>query len=418
MKEGTVITKLVMLFLAVCLAVYFTVYLYRGMTDPLTTAVAYAYTVNDSVEAEALLVRQEQVLPAGVGIADVAPGEGERVGAGQTVAMLYRDSQALERREQIEQLTLEAELLQYATTQAEPGSGTAELEGDVVRAAVALRADSAAGDFDQLEDQVLELKRAVLKRDYTYGQGVDPARLSEISRQLRTLQSQAARDTSRVRAEVEGTFSAQVDGYERVLDPQVAAGLTPGELDALLARGVQMDENALGKLITANRWYLAVNLPVGAAERLVVGKETVVRFTGDFSRDVSMKVESVSKPEEDRCTVLLSSDRYLAETTLLRRQTVEVIFDSSQGLRVPKEAVHILTQMVTDKETGEQVRQSTTGVYVLVNGQAEFKTVQTMAEGTQFYVVKPLDTGKRILRAGNQVIVRARDLHDGKVIYE
>ena len=137
MKEGTTITKLVMFLLAACLAVYFTVYLFRGMTDPLTTAVAYAYTVNDSVEAEALIVRQEQVLSAGVGIADVAPGEGERVGAGQTVAVLYRDSQALERREEIEQLTLEAELLQYITTRAEPSSGAAELEGDVVRAAVA-----------------------------------------------------------------------------------------------------------------------------------------------------------------------------------------------------------------------------------------------------------------------------------------
>lgn len=418
MKEGTTITKLVMLFMALCLAFYFAVYLFRGMTDPLTTAVAYAYTVNDSVEAEALLVRQERVLPAGVGIADVAPGEGERVGAGQTVAVLYRDSQALERREQIEQLTLEAELLQYATTQTEPGSGVAELEEDVVRAAVALRADSAAGDFDQLEDQVLKLKRAVLKRDYTYGHGVDPSRLSEISNQLRALQSQSARDTSRVRSEVAGTFSAQVDGYEGVLDPQSVAQLTPVGLDAMLERGVRTDETALGKLITDNRWYLAANLPVKAADRLVVGKEAVVRFTGDFSRDVSMRVESVSKPEDERCMVLLSSDRYLAETTLLRRQTVEIIFESSQGLRVPKDAVHILTRMVTDQQTGEQQRESTTGVYVLVNGQAEFKTVQTMAEGIQFYVVKPMDTGKRVLRAGDQVIVRARDLHDGKVIYE
>lgn len=417
MKEGTTITKLVMFLMAVCLAVYFTVYLFRGMTDPLTTAVAYAYTVNDSVEAEALLVRQEQVLPAGVGIADVTPGEGERVGAGQTVAVLYRDRAALERREQIQQLTLEAELLQYATAQTAPGSGTAELEDDVVRAAVALRADSAAGDFDRLEDRVLELKRAVLKRDYTYGQGVDTSRLTEISRQLRTLQSLSARDTSRVRAEAEGTFSAQVDGYETVT-PGAAAQLMPTGLDALLDRGVQTDEGALGKIITANRWYLAANLPMEAADRLVPGEDAVVRFTGDFSKDVDMRVESVSKPESARCMVLLSSDRYLAQTTLLRRQTVEIIFDSSQGLRVPKDAVHILTETVTDKETGEQQRISTTGVYALVNGQAEFKTVQTMAEGTQFYVVKPLDTGKRILRAGDQVIVRARDLHDGKVVQE
>ena len=417
MKEGTTITKLVMLLLAVGLGGYFAVYLFQSMADPLTTAVAYAYTVNDSVEAEALLVRQEQVLPAGEGIADVAPGEGERVGAGQTVATLYRDSQALERKEQIQRLTLEAELLQYATAQTDPGAGTAELEEDVVRAVVALRADSAAGDFDRLEEQVLNLKRAVLKRDYTYGQGVDPARLTEISKQLHALQSQSALDTSQVKSPVAGTFSAQVDGYESLLDPQSAAQLTPSQLDALLDRGSQIQETALGKIITGTRWYLVANLPESAAGRLDEGETATVRFAGDFSRDVEMRVEQISKPEDGRCMVLLSSDRYLADTTLLRRQTVEVIFDSRQGLRVPKEAVHILTREATDEQTGEQTRVSVTGVYGLVNGRAEFKPVQILAEGSQFYVVKPLDTDRQMLRAGNQVIVRARDLHDGKVIH-
>ena len=417
MKEGTTVTKLVMLFLALCLGVYFTVYLFRGMTDPLTTAVAYAYTVNDSVEAEALLVRQEQVLPAGAGIADVIPGEGERIGAGQTVAVLYRDSEALERKKQIQQLTLEAELLQYATTQTEPGGGVAQLENDVVRAAVALRADGAAGEFGRLEDQVLDLKRAVLKRDYTYGAGVDSTHLTQISAQLRALQTRSAQDTSRVHAKEEGTFSAQVDGYEGV-EPRSAAQLTPAGLKELLKQGGKPDENALGKIITANRWCLAVNLPVRAAERLSMGGQAVVRFAGDFDRDVTMRVDAISQPEEGQCMVLFSSDRYLANTTLLRRQTVEIIFESDQGLRVPKDAVHILTKTVTDKETGEQKKVSTTGVYALVNGQAEFKTVRTMAEGTQFYVVQPLDTGKRILRPGDQVIVRARDLYDGKVVQE
>ena len=417
MKEGTTVTKLVMLFLALCLGVYFTVHLFRGMTDPLTTAVAYAYTVNDSVEAEALLVRQEQVLPAGAGIADVIPGEGERVGAGQTVAVLYRDSEALERKKQIQQLTLEAELLQYATTQTEPGGGVAQLENDVVRAAVALRADSAAGEFGRLEDQVLDLKRAVLKRDYTYGAGVDNTHLSQISAQLRALQTRSAQDTSRVYAKEEGTFSAQVDGYEEIT-PKSAAQLTPNGLKELLERGGKADETALGKIVTANRWCVAANLPVRAAERLSVGGKAVVRFTGDFDRDVTMRVDAISQPEEGQCMVLFSSDRYLANTTLLRRQTVEVIFESDQGLRVPKDAVHILTKTVTDKETGEQKKVSTTGVYALVNGQAEFKTVRTMAEGTQFYVVQSLDTGKRVLRPGTQVIVRARDLYDGKVVQE
>ena len=418
MKEGTTVTKLVMLVLALCLGVYFSVYLFRGMTDPLTTAVAYSYTVNDSVEADALLIRAEQVLSGGTGIADVLPGEGERVGAGQTVAVLYRDGEALERKKQIQQLTLEAELLQYATTQTEPGAGVAQLEDDVVRAAVALRADGAAGEFNRLEEQVLDLKRAVLKRDYTYGGGMDTTHLTQLSAQLRALQTRSAQDTRRVYAKTEGVFSAQVDGYESLLTPQEAEGLTPAGLDALLERGMRNDDAAIGKIITANRWYLAANLPLRAADRLVRGENAVIRFSGDFSRDVTMRVETVSKPEGERCMVLFSSDRYLAQTTLLRRQTVEVIFDSDQGLRVPKDAVHILTKTVTDGETGEETKVSTTGVYVMVNGRAEFKTVKTMAEGSQFYVVQPLDEGKRILRPGDQVIVHARNLYDGKVVQE
>lgn len=409
MKEGTAITKLVMFFMAACLAAYFAVYIWRGMTDPVATAVAYAYTVNDSVETDGLLVRQEQVLPGYSGIADVIPGEGERVGASQTVAVIYRDGQALERKDEIQTLTMEAELLQYATTQSDFTAGTAELEDDVIRAVVTLRAGAAAGDFGRLEDQVLDLKRAVLRRDYTYGQGVDTSRLAQLNSRLRTLQSQSAKDTSQVRATRSGTYSALVDGWEQLLTPDYAAELTPSGLDELLDRKVAGDSGALGKLITSNRWYLVAALPEESARRLSTGETVAVGYTGDFERDVDMRVESVGEPENGRCVVLLSTDRYLSSTTLLRQQTVEVIFARDEGLRVPKDAVHILP----DKDGG-----SVTGVYAVVNGQAEFKRAEVLAEGTQFYVVRPLDEGKRILRAGDEIIVRGHDIYDGKVVVE
>lgn len=409
MKEGTAITKLVMFFMAACLTAYFAVYVWRGMTDPLATAVAYAYTVNDSVETDGLLVRQEQVLPAYAGIADVVPGEGERVGAGQTVAVIYRDGQALDRKDEIQQLTMEIELLQYATAQTDGGAGTAELEDDVIRAAVALRAGTAAGDFARLEDQVLDLKRAVLRRDNTYGQGVDTSRLAQLNSRLNALQTQSAKDTSRVRADRSGTYSALVDGWEQILTPDYAAKLTPSGLDELLDRNVAADSGSLGKLITSNRWYLVVALPEASSRRLSTGGTVAVGYTGDFERDVDMRVESVGEPEDGRCVVLLSTDRYLSSTTLLRHQTVEIIFARDEGLRVPKEAVHILP----DKDGG-----SVTGVYAVVNGQAEFKRAEVLAEGTQFYVVRPLDEGKRVLRAGDEIIVRGHDIYDGKVVVE
>ena len=407
-----------MLLFAACLAVWIGVSLWRGMTDPLATAVVYSYTVNDSVEVEGLFVRQEKVITSRTGIADVSPGEGERVGAGQTVAVFYRSAQALEDRRRIQQLTLEAELLKYTMGLTDTETGTAELEDGIVSNAVALRANVAVGKFDQLESQVLDLKRAVLKRDYVYGQMTDTARLSELNAQIRSLRVNAEQNISRVTAEEAGVFSAQVDGYETLLTPRSVSSLTAGEVLELLELDAVEPQDVLGKLITSNRWYFLTVLPERQAERLIAGGRIVVRFSGDFTKDVNMQVEALNGSQDGQTAVLLSSDRYLSSTTLLRRQTAELIFDSSEGLRVPKSCVHILTKDQTDPQTGQTQQIRTTGVYALVNGRAEFRRVQVLAEGSQFYVVKPLDEGRTTLRAGDQVILRAKDLSNGKVLQE
>ena len=417
MKDGSAVTKLIMLFLAACMAVYLGAHVWRGMTASLVTAVAYSYQVNDSEEADGLLVRWEQVLSGTGGIADVTPGEGERVGKGQTVAEVYRDGAALERKARIQALTLEAELLQDAMSQTGAQTGTAELEQAVVRAAVSLRANVSAGDFGRLEDQILDLKRAVLRRDYTYGQSVDSGRLAQLNRELTDLNRQSAQETRRISAAQAGTYSAQVDGFETLIDPARAQTLTLAQLEELLDRKSTLDDTALGKLITSNRWALAVALPARRAEKLVPGHEVAVRFTGDFEKDVPMRIDSVGRAEGDRCVVVLSTDRYLSSTTLLRRQTVEIIFRQDEGIRVPKEAVRILTETATD-EDGRQTETRRTGVYAVINNRAEFKQVEVLAQGGQFYVVKPLDEGKLALRAGDEIVIRGRDIHHGSVVIE
>ena len=416
MKGENAISRLVMLLVAATLAVYCGVSLWRGMTDPLTTAVAYGYTVNDSVETEALLIRREQVLPGREGIVDVVPGEGERVGTGQIIATVYRDSAALERKDRIRSLSLEAELLEYATTRGDYNGG-GELEQEVIRSVAQLRSDTAAGDFARLEDRVLEVKRSVLHRDYVYGQGVEAGRLGALNAELSALRSRSEQETTRVYASQSGVYSAQVDGFETLIDPGRVLSLTADELDGLLEYAVSPVGDTMGKLITANRWFLAMNLHPDYARRLTVGQTVTVRFTGDFEQDLSMRVDRVEEGEQFRLCVVLSADRALADTTLLRRQSVELIFAQQEGLRVPKSSVHILADVTKDKD-GNEIHSSRTGVYAAVNNRAEFKEVEILAEGSQFYVVRPLESEKTMLRAGDQVIVQSRGLTDGVVLSE
>ena len=417
MKQGTIFTRIAMLIILLALVGYLAVTAWRGLTDPFSTTLAYSYTEDDGAEVEGILVREEQVLPGQTGIVDLRVDEGERVGVGQAVAYLYQSEEAVARQQTIRALTLEAEQLRAAMTLTDTGDA-ARLDETIIRQTVELRSAAAQKDFTALEDQVLDLKSTVLQRAYTYGQegtGALQTRLTELRGEIDALRSQAERDTRAVTAPASGTFSALVDGYEGVVTPDSLADLTPDSLAQLLDQKMTEDSAALGKLITDPTWYFAALVPAETAQRLLPGHQVTLRFSRDFSGDLSATVESVGEGE-GQVVVILSSQDGLARTTLLRRQTVELIFDSRTGLRVPKQAVHLTEETVTDPDTGEEETRTVYGVYAVVGTRAEFKPVEILEDSGEFYLVTPVASDKTALRAGDEIVISARDLYDGKVV--
>lgn len=427
MKQGKPLITFVMVALAAALTVYFGVYAFNTFNAPYSTTMAYAYTALESVEADGVLVRREEVLPDQDGIVDVVRGEGEKVGVGQTVAQVYRDSQAQDDQAELDALAMEIELLEYAAIQSGDVESAARLDEDILRSVVELRSAAALGDYADLEDQVLAVKSGVLKRGYTYGDGVTAAdlsaRLKDLKSQYAGLKNQTASATTRVRAKQSGVFSSLVDGYESQLTPETVFQLTPATLKAAMTGG-GTGAGGIGKLITDHRWYFAAALPVQETERLREGKNATLRFTGEFTQDVSMRVDQIGKAEGDQAVVVFSSDRYLNRTTLLRRQTAELIFESWSGIRVPKSALRMedytYTETVMNETTGKEetieVEASRLGVYALVGGRAEFKTAEVVTEGTDYYVLRPTSVGSDALRAGDEVITRGVGLYDGQLL--
>lgn len=419
MKQGRIVITLTMLLFAAALGVYFGFHVYNTIHDPFTTTLAYAYTEDESVSVHGLLARQEQVLPAPGGIVDVVLGEAEKVGVGQTVALVYRDSLAQSGQMELEAVEREIRVLEQAMTEGITLESAARLDEDILQAVTLLRSDSALNQYGELEQQVLAVKSGVLRRGYTYGEEGSAAALSARLRELKhrrsQLTSQTAQAVSRVEAQRAGVFSSLVDGYEQLLTPQTIGKLTPGRLSELAQAEPGVPES-LGKLILDDTWYFAAIVPQPQTKQLSKGEQELVRFTGDFTQDVEMTVEQVGQPENGQCVVLFSSERYLSQTTLLRECSAQLIFRSDSGLRVPKQAVHMVKTTAVDEQTGQESQQSRLGVYVLVAGRAEFKDVEVVAEGSDYYVVRPASSGSRALRAGDEVIVRAVDLYDRKLL--
>lgn len=417
MKQGNPLITLVILILAATVAIYFAAYIYNALDDPYRTTQVYAYTSYDSVTVEGLVVREARVLPAQPGILEITRAEGEKVGTGQEIALVYRDSQAQANQVQIEELEMEIELLEYAIDQGGDLDSAARLDEDILQAVVGLRASYALGDCTQLRDQVMNVKSSVLKRGYTYGEGLTPAdltaRLRQLKEELTVLTRQSARATTRVTAPEPGVFSSLVDGYESLLTPDTVLQLTPSALQELIDNPAGEESGALGKLLTSNTWYFAANLPKQSAERLTEGKTATLRFSGELNREVEMTVEQIGPTEQNKTLVVFSSSRYLILTTLLRCQTVELIFDRWSGLRIPKQALHLEEVTRTDDKTGEPVSVQILAVYALVNGHAELREVEIVHEGEDYYVVRSVGTGPKVLRAEDTIITEATGLQDG-----
>lgn len=83
MKQGNAINRIIMLVLLGAVVLYLAVSAWNSLTDPFSTVVSYAYTVDDAVECTGFVVREETVLAGTGGIVDLLPEEGEKVAQGR-----------------------------------------------------------------------------------------------------------------------------------------------------------------------------------------------------------------------------------------------------------------------------------------------------------------------------------------------
>lgn len=399
-------------------------YVINGWNDTLLTTIAYSYTVDEGVEARGVVVRQEQLLPGTQGSdCDLIPAEGERVGQGQTVAILYQDSTGAAARKRIRILEAEIHQLQYALSSGSAGTDLSRLDGDVLASITRLRAISAGRDLSTLEDAALELRTRVFKREDTFaahGEADSVAALiTARQEELLRLQAGLSRASRFVSTPQSGTFSGVVDGLEDVLTPELLSSLTADGLARLLAQPVGPPPDAVGRLITSSTWYFAAVLPARQAADLVEGRPYALSFSHDYFGRVEMELLRLSLPQEGDALAVFAGRSNLSDITALRRQTVDIVKRQVEGIRIPRRALRVQTVElpVAQADGSEQMEQvPRTGVYTVVGRRAEWQPVEVLYTGDNFYLVVPSDPNDPSrLRAGDTLILSS-DVFDGKVV--
>ena len=428
MKKKSIGAKLLLVLVTLGVLAYFGIQAMRYFGDPLTTTLAYHYQVELSADLSGYVVRDELVLPdESSGLRQLQRTEGERVSSGGTVALVYADQVTLDQQEEIQTLETQLEQLRYAQEAALGAEVSQRLDAQILQTMVDYRSALAADRLDRAEDCGAELRSLVLKRDYTYSDTADlTARIEELQSQVDSLRSQTGSSIRRLTAPESGLYSAVVDGYETVLTPENLETLTPGALARLQPDEAVLAEANVGKLVLGDDWYYVATMEEGEAALLAESSSLKLRFSKGVSQDLDVELLSVSQPESGRVTAVFHGDTFLSELTLLRQQSAKIIRRTTEGIRVPIEAVRIREQTVTD-EDGNETTVSETGVYCVVGVEARFKPVEVLYSGEEFALVRStLDAAEEVtesqeqirIRAGDEVIITAYDLYDGKVLGE
>ena len=374
---------------------------YRYFHRSVSVSVAYTGQVTDSLSVTGWVVRQETPLPDTSGTLLRQVQEGEKVHAGQTVAMAYASKSALEVVSRLEDTELKLQQLQFARSSFLDSDAALKVDSDISDSILRLHIATADGDYATATQEMSAMKTAVLKRSYSYEslEQIDQA-IAQTRSDISSLQNQLSGATS-VKTAVAGVYSGSTDSSEETLTPDFLTDVTPARLDALSTGSAV---KSAGKIITDNTWYFAANIPAQQARELQVGQEVTLRLSKGLQQDTPAYVQSISAEEDGQVAVVLSCTRYISQVTLLRHQQGEILLREYKGLRVPSAALRM------DEEGSLQLF-CRLGAYVYS------KPVDLVYRGDGFCLVRSAQgaADERILRQGDLVISTARALTDGMI---
>ncbi len=402
-KEGS-ISKIVTGVLGLFLIAYIGYQVYRAFYKPVRTMTAVYAEVDDVIEIDGVIVRDEFVFSKnyGSGVLEVSMYEGERVGNGNTVAVVYSDEESAERSRRAEDITREIERMTALYSQSAENYDIGIANDRISDAAVSLLTLREEGALEGVDGRVDALRLRVLEREYIYR---DKTELLDVINELRAERDKIGKSTvkSRIYSPSAGYFSQHTDGYENSLTVDLALNGTMQDIVGKSESSVETNLNAVGKLVKTNKWYLVSVIPEESAKRLSLGSYMKLKFSDKSLPKVDAKLVRLSEPEDGKVLTVFCCDTHISDFTKVRKVSAEAVVKTYKGLKVPREALRV-------SEDGKN------GVYCLIDSQVKFKPVNIVFEKDSYYISEydTADTSSLLLY--DEIVISAKNLENKKIV--
>ena len=425
-KRRLPIGRILAALFALFLLVYASMLIYTSNFTMLETEQADFYELSDCVEAEAFVLRDEEYITnSKKGIISYTLADGEKVNAGGTVARLFSSEKEVEDWQHYNDVNSELTILKQMTSSSEG----LVVNLDTVDAQIRKKLTDYKNETAQFRlaqgSTKLELLRLFNERTaVTGGSSNFDERISQLEQELASIRVSDGIGT--VKSKRSGFFGSKLDGFEGSLDYTKAEKLTAADVTGAVMKEPPSD--AVGKIVKTINWYLLC--PVTSEQALTVASgDTVVEVSIPrvMSSSIPATVIGVNQSSKTADGLLVLKSDYMDGTLAdIRRENITIKTYTYSGLRVSRSAIHDDYVTVWDydengNKVGEPRKEKVQGVYVVHGKRLAFVQVKIIYSDNDFVictddVTDPEILGSTTLKLHDTVVVRGKELYDGKIV--
>ena len=409
-KKSVTITKdvIAIVIILAIMAVYIFIECYNVFHVEVETITAVTSTVYESVEAKALVIRDEHIISEDNNAVLVpCVADGDKVGVDGNIAMKFADEESAKAYSRLQ--TLHNDLSYYIELESKTAGVATDVEtldrdilldvNDYIRSAGKSNIDSVSTYANDLNDKLA-------RRQIIIGQDIDfSAVKSDLQAQINEIDVNSCKPIGSITTEESGIFSSYTDGLETAFDYQNVLEMDVNTLNTYIeqAQNNEAASQGFGKIITSYMWYFCA----------VVNAKDVSNIDNGDVLDVSIKdSDKVIKCEvitgadvplgEDQTVLILRSSQLDSEITSMRLEDIEIRYNTYTGFKVPSTAVHV-------DENGNKT------VYALVANQISQRQGEVIYSTKDFVIFAYDPDNSESIRYYDQIITKGKDLYDGKV---
>lgn len=389
----------------VLIIVFLVYHVIKLNSQPYKTEIALEREVQNTVSVKAFAVRDESFITAenNSGTVVSVAEDGKRVARGDTVAVVFKNSESAAAYVRINEIKSEINFYNQLKNRVGVGTNAPSSYNSLIDNACIDYIKASHNEINSSFNEALnDLRDAVTARQLAVGQQLSvDAKVSGLQAELASLQTQSIGYTD-VLSPNPGYYIGAVDGFENAVSYEDVLNLNVEKISSLLASQKQaVSENVMGKLVDGFNWYLLCNVPYDSSVGIEVGKAISVDLPNTPVGKIKCTVAFKGNNENGFVAVVLRCNMMNRNVANLRIEDIDIITDEYVGIQINNKAIR--------EVEGEK------GVYIKNGNVVRFKKINILYSTEEYSVVKKKDDSA-FVRQYDTIIVEGVDLRDGKIV--